>query len=108
MRKLKKGHETEQKDSDKENIYNYLDENLSLMNIFNDESHWREFLLQNTKNKENQKDQDRNADLAKLKHEITYVKHFLKDKEQVNSLIKSIAKEIELSEEDILKLVNKK
>jgi len=111
IRTLRKDHEVKQKELNqeeqfKEDIYNYLDDNLSSMNIFNDQTLWRDFLSQNIKNKENQKNQDKNINLVKLRHEITYMKHFLKNKEQLNTVIRSVANEMEFFEGDILKLLD--
>ncbi len=82
----------------KRSFYRDLDKDLSSMELFNNEQVWRECLIQSMQTGESQ---DAFISLGKLLHELAVAKHFLRNKESVTSLIKSVKDDFKLSDQDI-------
>lgn len=83
----------------KRSFYRDLDKDLSSMDLFNNEEIWRECLIQSMQM--SGESRDAFMSLGKLLHELAVAKHFLKNKERVTSLIKSVKDDFKLSDQDI-------
>jgi len=80
-------------------LYKDLDTYLLSLELFNNEEIWREYLIESMQGSHGSRDPFIN--LGKLLHELAVAKHFLKNKEKVNSLIKSVKTDLQLSEQDV-------
>ncbi len=99
IRRLKKDSQKENRGNQySEEIYDYLDKEVIKLSVFKDEAQWKQFLTQSDLKKESPINQERETFVIKLKHEIGYLKHFLKDKHHVNSIVDSIASDKALTE----------
>lgn len=104
MMRLKGGFRSEE--DSKHEIYHYLDQNLAVMEIFNNEPIWKEYILKIiTENLNKFGPQDKSTALSKIRHEIVYIKHYFANKEQVENLVKRAGIEAGLSEEEAGRLI---
>jgi len=86
----------------KRSLYKDLDTYLLSLEFFNNEEIWREYLIQSMQGGQKESEsRDPFINLGKLLHELAVAKHFLKNKERVNSLIKSVKTDLQLSEQDV-------
>lgn len=74
------------------------------MEIFNNETVWREYLYENFGSKGSPLPKNRATSLGKMMYEVDTMKHFTKNKDQVNLIIRTVAIDMGASEEDIEKL----
>jgi len=104
MTRLKGGFRSEE--DSKTEIYHYLDQNLAVMEIFNNEPIWKEYILKTIAENLNRfGPKDRSTALSKVRHEISYIKHYFANKEQVENFVKRAGTEAGLSEEEAGRLI---
>jgi len=103
--RLKGGYRGEE--GPKTEVYNYLDQNLAVMEIFNNEPIWKEYIMKTiTDTLQKFGPRDKNTALTKIRHEIAYIKHYFVDKERAEGLVKTAGIEAGLTEEEAGRLID--
>lgn len=103
MSSIKKHTKEEKKE---ENIYNYIDYNLSSMAIFNNEAKWRDFLTKAIVNGiEISPDNEQLVHIGKMRKDVALMKHFFA-RENHDSFVRKIAIDNGLNKEGVERLLS--